>query len=108
MDDDLPPFLEKQLEAYREDVQALNHMEIPKHIFDGKELHAFVDASEKAYGAAVYVRSTNKNGQISVRLLCAKSGVAVLEKQTLSRLELCAAVLGAELTDRVRQDLQLG
>ena len=51
------------------------------------ELHGFSDASEKAYGAAVYVRSINSSNQIKVQLLCSKS------KLSLARLELCAAVL---------------
>ncbi|XP_073820558.1 uncharacterized protein [Musca autumnalis] len=52
----------------------------------GFNLHA----SEKAYGAAAYMRSTFKDGTTMTRLLCAKSRVAPLKRQTIPRLELCA------------------
>ncbi|XP_070140474.1 uncharacterized protein [Drosophila kikkawai] len=104
-DDELPQLLQTEWKNYRADLQALNNLQIPRHIFDGKvpinqEIHTFVDASERAYGAAIYVRATYKNNQVSVRLLCSKSRVAPTAKETLPRLELCAAVLGAELTHR--------
>ncbi|XP_070144876.1 uncharacterized protein [Drosophila kikkawai] len=104
-DDELPQLLQTEWKNYRADLQALNNLQIPRHIFDGKvpinqEIHTFVDASERAYGAAIYVRATYKNNQMSVRLLCSKSRVAPTAKETLPRLELCAAVLGAELTHR--------
>jgi len=59
-------------------------------------LHIFSDTSEVAYGTAAYLRTVTAAGTIVSRLLCAKSRVAPLAKQTLPRLELCAAVLGAE------------
>nr|XP_044248843.1 uncharacterized protein LOC123002543 [Drosophila takahashii] len=111
-DDELPQELQNDWKNYRSDLQALNSMQIPRHIYNEKvpvhqEVHTFVDASERAYGAAVYIRATYKNNQISVRLLCSKSRVAPSAKETLPRLELCAALLGAELTHRVRKDLRL-
>jgi len=58
-----------------------------------------------AYGTAAYLRTISSTGTIVSRLLCEKSRVAPLAKQTLPRLELCAAVLGAELAERIRGDL---
>lgn len=71
------------------------------------ELHGFADASQSAYGAAVYVRSVNSHSQVKVQLLCAKSRVAPLQQQTLPKLELMAAALLAELVTVVRESLDL-
>ncbi|XP_061401019.1 uncharacterized protein LOC133336755, partial [Musca vetustissima] len=67
--------------------------EIPTKI----QLHVFADASERAFGAAIYIRFIGKDGRVVVCLICAKSKVAPLKKQTLPRLELCATVVAAQL-----------
>lgn len=73
----------------------------------GWQIHTFVDASKKAYGAVTYIRSYNTLGSPVVQLLCAKSRVSPLKSQTIPRLELCAALLGTQLTTKVRRELQL-
>lgn len=70
------------------------------------ELHSFSDSSESAYGACIYMRSINVDGQIFVRLLCSKSRVAPLRSMTIPRLELCAALLAARLTASVLESLR--
>lgn len=40
------------------------------------QLHAFSDASEQGFGAAVYVRTEDSNGNCASKLFCAKSRVA--------------------------------
>lgn len=70
------------------------------------EIHCFSDASEKAYGCCAYVRSIDSAGRIRIRLLTSKSRVAPLKCQTIPRLELCAAVLSAELFETVRKALK--
>ncbi|XP_065079407.1 uncharacterized protein LOC135702304 [Ochlerotatus camptorhynchus] len=77
------------------------------------ELHGFCDASERAYGACVYLRTVSIDGSISVRLLCAKSRVAPSGKSKnsvllkLPLLELSSALLLAHLYDKVSLSISL-
>jgi len=56
------------------------------------KIHGFVDTSEKAYEAAVYLRK-RENSEWHTGLIMAKIKVAPLKQMSLSRLELCAASL---------------
>ena len=47
------------------------------------------DSIEKAYGACLYLRSVNQQGEVTTKLLYSKSRVAPVKKITLPRLELC-------------------
>ena len=102
--------LSKRWIEFLKDLQNLQNIKINRHILDPAansfELHIFVDASEKGFGAAAYIKSqTNDKGSCS--LLCAKSKVAPIKQITLPRLELCAAVLGAKLASRIKRSLKL-
>lgn len=86
---------------YKNQIQAINNFTIPRYVggenIIDKQLHDFADASERAYGAVLYVRSINAEGKHAVRLVCLKTRVAPLKKLSLPRLELCAAALLAKL-----------
>ena len=72
-----------------------------------RTLHAFVDASSEAYGAAVYLKCEYKDGTVSVQLITSKTKVALLSFQSIPRLELMEAVLGMRLAISVARVLQL-
>nr|XP_029714383.1 uncharacterized protein LOC115258432 [Aedes albopictus] len=71
------------------------------------EIHCFSDASSKAYGACLYIRSQDEGGNVRVQLLSSKSKVAPLKTQSIPRLELSGALLSAQLCDKVRQATNL-
>ena len=56
--------------------------------------------SEKAYRACLYLRFVNQQGEVTAKLFCSKSSVAPVKKVTLPRLELCAALLLAQLIQK--------
>jgi len=60
------------------------------------QFHVLCDASERAYGAALYIRSCVVNDNV-VHLACSKNRLAPVKKVTLPRLELLAALVGARL-----------
>ncbi|XP_076660817.1 uncharacterized protein LOC143364246 [Halictus rubicundus] len=71
-----------------------------------QQLHVFVDASERAYAAAAYIRTSNPH-RTQVTLVAAKTKTAPLQSLSLPRLELCAAVLGARLLSHLRREMGL-
>ncbi|KAJ8955219.1 hypothetical protein NQ318_000244 [Aromia moschata] len=94
---------------FRDQIKLLANLEIPRHVVCTNsieiQIHGFSDASEAAYGACLFVRSVDTSGEISSCLLCAKSRVAPLKTLTLPRLELCGALLLAQLTEKVMNAL---
>jgi hypothetical protein len=75
----------------------IDRLVVSKERLERIELHGFSDASEVAYGACIYLRSIDVQGKITTRLLCSRSRVAPLKRLSLPRLELCAAMLLAEM-----------
>ncbi|XP_045462357.1 uncharacterized protein LOC123672321 [Harmonia axyridis] len=67
---------------------------------DECQIHAFCDASEKAYAGVIYFR-VQQNSKVNVFFVCAKTKVAPLKSISVPRLELCAAVLLSNLLSEV-------
>lgn len=109
-DETIPQVLHSQWCRFIDDLPVLNSINIARQVFlpqcEFVELHAFCDASEKAFGACVYIRCKDKFGKYSSQLLCAKSRVAPIKQVSLPRLELCGAVLLARLVDKVKTCLK--
>lgn len=70
-------------------------------------IHSFCDASQVAFGACIYVRSASSDGQFETHLSISESRVAPLRAKTIPRLELCGALLLAELLSDVKSELGL-
>ena len=73
------------------------------------QLHGFADASEKAYGACIYFLSSDGQDKRYSSLVCSKSRVAPVSSNTMTlpRLELCAALLLAQLVKATKKALQI-
>ena len=71
-------------------------------------LHMFVDASQDAYGAVVYMRSEKIGGkEIIISFVASKTKVAPLQSLSIPRLELMAAVLGKRLALSIAKILNI-
>ncbi|KAI8116952.1 hypothetical protein CVS40_11069 [Lucilia cuprina] len=100
-DDKIPEQMTENWLKIKDNFKFLNEVNVPRHIICVKptqiELHGFCDASMKAYGAAVYVKSIDSNGIVYCHLAASKSRIAPIKILSLPRLELCAGVLLVEL-----------
>lgn len=98
-------------QSFANTLPLLNSLKIPRWVLCENvrriEIHTFTDASEIAYGACVYVRAENGLGQFHTNLLTSKNKIAPIKTQTMPRLELCAALLGARLCSKVVKSLTI-
>ncbi|XP_036345965.1 uncharacterized protein LOC118755225 [Rhagoletis pomonella] len=89
----------------------IDNIRIPRWVYfsptDEIQIHGFCDASEKAYAASVYMR-VKRDSKVFINLLLAKTRVAPVKTISLPRLELCGAVLLAEIVDSIINNLNLG
>lgn len=96
---------------FKEQLKIINGFNIPRQIIvedpTNIQLHGFCDASNAAYGAVLYVRSTSSVGTHMIRLLSSKTRVAPIKRISLPRLELCATVLLGQLYESSVKSLRI-
>lgn len=107
---DDPQLLEDLLTLWceweKEELGTLEDISLPRcyfssqmdHLSCRRDIHIFCDASEQAYGAVAYLRSENNEGQVEVTFMATRSRAAPRKQQSIPRLELCAALSGAQLS----------
>ncbi|GFS99904.1 retrovirus-related Pol polyprotein from transposon TNT 1-94 [Trichonephila clavipes] len=109
-DDELPPDIHAVWSQWWLELPFLSELKIPRKILDSSgdssevQIHTFSDASQKAYGAAAFLRVKHKD-RVSVDLVTSKSRVAPLKRLSLPRLELMGALLAACLAKEVKKIL---
>ncbi|GFQ69720.1 integrase catalytic domain-containing protein [Trichonephila clavata] len=100
-DEELPNSLARQWRIFQEQLPLLTKIKIPRCILIPQaidvQVHGFCDSSEKAYCAAIYIRSKDATQTVISRLLTSKTRVSPVKTQSLPRLELCSALLLANL-----------
>lgn len=111
-DDHITGELQEKWIQFRNELVEIKKIEIPRWINSTSrsycELHAFSDASQAAYAAAVYIRVIEPNGMVHVNLISAKTKVAPIDKvMSIPRLELCGATLAANLLSEISQVMNI-
>ncbi|XP_055645196.1 uncharacterized protein LOC129781554 [Toxorhynchites rutilus septentrionalis] len=116
-DDPLSEDLQEYWSEYRKNLTSSKTFFIPrwsgfKRNCVDVQWHGFCDASEKAYGACIYLRCSQLDGSITIQLMTSKSRVAPLDetrrkrkKQSIPRLELSSALLLSHLFDKVHRNI---
>ncbi|KAJ8973397.1 hypothetical protein NQ317_006463 [Molorchus minor] len=92
----------------------IENIEIPRcylmkfHNWEGTyvQLHIFVDASQNASAVVAYLR-IQKDSEIECVLIGAKTHIAPIKLQTMPRLELDGAVLGARFAKNISRELSI-
>lgn len=109
-DEPVPNDFVKRWSKLLKEFSFLSEIKVPRCVLSDNysiiDLHCFVDASQQAYAACVYLRSESDTNAVAVNLLCAKARVAPISPTTIPRLELCGALLGARLCEKVCQSLR--
>lgn len=108
-DDEVPHSIKKEWVDFYSNLSLLSSFKLKRWLkTDAKskiQIHAFCDASEKAYGTAIYIRVENSGG-IHCALLSAKSRVAPIKTVTIPRLELLAAVVLSDQLEAILEACQ--
>ena len=108
-DDPVDSFIHEQWLKLIQDAKKVGVVQLKRHYFHGwstadlrsVQLHGFADASEKAYGAVVYLRIQTTTGTVFTQLVSSKTRVAPMNGETIPRLELVGALILARLVNTV-------
>jgi len=110
-DDPLPNYISDKWITFLRELTDINLISIPRWIGNKPshqiQLHGFCDASQQAFAASVYLRTTNVNTTPTTVLIVSKTKVAPIKRMTIPRLELSGAVLLTKLISHVIKVLDL-
>lgn len=106
-DSPVPNEVRNQWSTWASQINQVSSIKMPRYTFcpemEKTQVIGFCDASEKGYGACVYVQVTGKDSEIKTHLLISKAKVAPLKTLSIPRLELCGAVVLAKLLSYVKR-----
>lgn len=106
-DESVPQNVHTRWLQFKLQLSNIDQLQIPRRVKYRAEaqfvqMHGYCDASERAYGACVYVRTQTGPDSYVSHLLCSRSRVAPVKAISLPRLELAAALLLSQLIDKIR------
>ncbi|XP_029157317.1 uncharacterized protein LOC114929804 [Nylanderia fulva] len=110
-DKSLPQDLHQRWLNVKQQLTRLRELRVPRFVgfradAHRSQVHGFCDASERAYGACVYIRTRDSDGY-RVELLISKSRITPIRAVSLPRLELNAALLLSHLIEKIRASVDL-
>ena len=113
-DDPLPEKLANRWQCWRNALPDLENVSVQRCYHPGEfgavtraEIHAFSDASQRAIGAAVYLRLFNIRDEVAVSLVFGQAKVAPINPVSIPRLELCGAVSAVQAVDKIAKELDM-
>ncbi|XP_043064797.1 uncharacterized protein LOC122320695 [Drosophila ficusphila] len=109
-DESVPQHLQIAWSKCLESLRTCSNLSVPRYCLQAQypsvQIHGFCDASIRAYGCAIYLRTVGIDGTIGVQLFTSKSRVAPVKRKSLPKLELYGAHLLAQLYTKVLPMLQ--
>ncbi|XP_055996295.1 uncharacterized protein LOC130046878 [Ostrea edulis] len=112
-DDPVPELFKKPWDVWVQSLTELEQVCIPRQYSDHsytdsnvRLVHVFCDASKDAIGAVAYLQLFRPAGpEPTLSFLLGKGKLAPNGGSTIPRMELCAAVLGVEVADIIKEQL---
>lgn len=111
-DEELPADLQRRFKLWLSQLETLESVVVPRRMHHGPpsleccQLHVFCDASGLAYACCAYLRC-EYGGEVEIQLVAAKSRVGPMEKYTIPRMELLAAIIGMRLANSIYRGLKV-
>ena len=97
---------------WRESLHVAQEQHIPRTFYSfycrkaiEKEINIFSGASEKAIAAVAYEKFADQHGSNELGFVLRKSKVTLLHGHTITRLELCGAVLAVQIAEIIEDNL---
>ncbi|GFW95012.1 integrase catalytic domain-containing protein [Trichonephila clavipes] len=108
-DDEISPDILNRWNRFQAEISCLKQIKVPRYVQTQNakhcEIHEFCDASSKAYSAVIYLRVVSDSPHLF--LMASKTRVAPVQTISLPKLELCGALLLAELLDIFKKSLNI-